>query len=265
MSWGAVVGGGISLIGSAMSSDKNGGAGTQSSSREPWAPIQPWLMTNALQGMGLQGQYMTQPFSPRQQAAYDNSYAQSDYVRELIPSLLGQMQQQPLGFDPANPLARPKAWDWNAIGDGANGLGQRSVLNAAAAPAEQKKEESLGDFIQQNDVLSGMNMTGQSSSGGLLGSGGFGTFRYGMDVKPGTKEYRDMQEYFLMGGVDPNGLYGGAGGGQARAQDVYRQANPFYSHPIFGGSIYGGAPGEAEGPSSGAPGGAASAGPGGTF
>jgi len=269
MPWGAAIGAGIGLLSDSMQSDKNGGAGTQQQSKEPWAPLQPWLLSNAMTGIGLQGQYQAQPFSPQQQAAYDNSYAQGDYMRGLIPSLLGQMQEQPVGFDPANPLARPKAWDWKATaGNGANGLGQRSVLDAkpAPAPAAQPKDDSpLGQFMQQNDVLSGMNMTGQNASGGLLGSGGYGSFRYGQDVKPGTREYRDMQEYFLMGGVDPNGLYGGAGGGQSRAQDLYRQTNPRYSHPLFGGGIYGGAPGEGEGPSSGAPGGAASAGPGGTF
>lgn len=264
MSWGAVIGGGIALAGNMMSDDKNGGAGTQTQSKEPWAPAQPWLMQNLMQGQLLQNQYTAQPFSPRQQAAYDNSYAQSDYMRDLVPSLLGQMQDQPVGFDPANPLARPKAWDWNALAGTGNGLGQRSLREIAdAAPA--KNEPSLSDFMQQNDVLSGMNMTGQTASGGLLGSGGYGAFRYGMDVQPGTKEYRDMQEYFLMGGVDPNGKYGGLGGGQGRAASVYQQANPFYSHPIFGSAMHGGAPGEAEGPSSGAPGGAASSGPGGTF
>jgi hypothetical protein len=253
MSWGAVVGAGVGLIGSAMSSDKGGGAGTQSQSKEPWAPAQPWLMQNLLQGQQLQNQYTAQPFSQQQQAAYDNSYAQGDYMRELIPSLLGQMQSQPVGFDPANPLARPKAWDWNATG---GGLGQRSVLDARAAPSAAPPAKERGEFMQQADVLSGMNMTGQTPTG-LLGSGGYGSFRYGMDVQPGTQAYRDMSEYFANGGLDPNDRYGRG------AQ--YKNPN---SHPLaymWSGGLMGGAPGEGEGPSSGAPGGAASAGPGGTF
>lgn len=268
MPWGAAIGAGIGLLSDSMQSDKNGGAGSQSSSKEPWAPLQPWLLSNAMTGMGLQGQYQAQPFSPQQQAAYDNSYAQSDYMRDLVPSLLGQLGGQPVGFDPANPTARQTPWDWSGTGKGgAPNLNQQSVLNAkpAPAPAAQGDESPLGQFMQQGDVLSGMNMTGQNASGGLLGSGGYGSFRYGQDVKPGTQAYRDMSEYFAMGGVDPNGLYGGVGGGQSRAQDLYRQTNPRYSHPLFGGGIYGGAPGEGEGPSSGAPGGGASAGPGGTF
>lgn len=265
MAW---IGAAIGAVGGLLSSsgDKNGGAGTQQQSKEPWGPIQPWLLSNALQGIEMQGRYMDQPFSPQQQAAYDNTYRQSDYVRELIPSLLGQMQQQPVGFDPANPLARPKAWDWNAMGGGGskNGLGQQSLLDVEPAAVKPKAESPLGEFMQQNDVLSGMNMSsfdGQT----MLGSGGYGSFKYGMDVKPGTPAYRDMQEYFLLGGVDPNNKYGK--GDQGQALGVYRQANPRYSHPLFDQWRVGhqGAPGDAEGPSSGAPGGAASAGPGGTF
>jgi hypothetical protein len=258
MSWGAVIGAGAGLLGSAMSSsgDKNGGAGTQSQSKEPWAPAQPWLLSNIVQGQNLQNQYTANPFSPKQQAAYDNSYAQGDYMRSLIPGLLGQMQDQPMGFDPANPLARPKAWDWNALGGGGNGLGQRSLSDAAARATPAKEEPKLADFLQQGDVLSGATMSsfdGQT----MLGNGGYGSFRYGMDVKPGTKEYRDMSEYFAMGGMDPNNQYGRG--------DQYK--NP-KAHPLsymWTSGLMGGAPGESEGPSSGAPGGAASAGPGGTF
>lgn len=212
MSWGAVitVGGGL-LAGAMSDGDKNGGAGTQTQSKQPWAPAQPWLMQNLLQGQQMQNQLTAEPFSPRQRAAYDNSYAQSDYMRDLIPSLLGQMQDQPVGFDPANPLARPKAWDWNALAGTGKGLGQRSVLDEAAQSAAPKKEESLGDFIQQNGVVSGMNMTGTSPTG-LMGNGGFGAFKYGMAApKAGTKEYRDMSEYFANGGADPNNYYGRAG------------------------------------------------------
>lgn len=208
MSWGAVIGAGAGLLGSALSSDKNGGAGTQTQSKEPWAPAQPWLLSNIVQGQGLQNQYAAQPFSPKQQAAYDNSYAQSDYMRGLVPSLLTQLQGQPIGFDPSNPTAKPKAWDWNALAGGA--LGQRSVANATAAPAPAPAQQSLGDFVQQNGVVSGMNMTGMSDSG-LLGNGGYGSFKYGMPTpKAGTQAYRDMTEYFNYGGADPNNYYGRA-------------------------------------------------------
>lgn len=267
MPWGAAVGAGIGLLGDAMKSDKNGGAGTQTQSKEPWAPAQPWLLSNIVQGQAMQNQYAAQPFSPKQQAAYDNSYAQSDYMRGLIPSLLNQLQGQPIGFDPSNPTAKQKAWDWNALADGA--LGQRSVANATA-PAPAPAQASLADFMQQNDVLNGANATGMGA-GGLLGSGGYGTFKYGMAMpKAGTQEYRDMNAYFANGGYDPNNIYGKqaetAFAANAHNTNPNSLWNPNAGAWYAPGGLFGyGAPGEGEGPSSGAPGGAASSGPAGTF
>lgn len=259
MSWGAVIGAGAGLLGSAMSSDKNGGAGTQTQSKEPWAPAQPWLLSNIVQGQNLQNQYAAQPFSPKQQAAYDNSYAQSDYMRGLVPSLLNQLQGQPIGFDPSNPTAKPKAWDWNALADGA--LGQRSVANATAAPAAAPAQQNLGDFMQQNGVVSGMNHSSWDGTT-MLGGGGYGSFKYGMPTpQPGTQAYRDMSAYFANGGADPNGYYGATGSKPYADPNV----NPLARLWTSGGLLGAGAPGEGEGPSAGAPGGAASSGPAGTF
>lgn len=221
MSWGAVVGAGVGLLGSAMSSDKNGGAGAQSqtSSKEPWAPAQPWLLRNLVQGQALQDQYTAQPFSPKQQAAYDNSYAQSDYMRQLVPSLLGQMGNQGVGFDANNPLAKPKAWDWTAgLGSGAPNLGPQSVGGAQATPSAAPPAQQGGDFMQQGygDPQLEKYMQG---GGDLLGNsvfidpsqytGKFGSFKYGDAMpQPGTQGYKDMNDYFAYGGQDPMNKYG---------------------------------------------------------
>lgn len=227
MPWGAAVGAGISLIGQQMQSDKNGGAGTQTNSKEPWLMAQPWLLSNMSQGQALQDKYTAQPFSPQQRAAYDNSYALTDYGRALVPSLLNQMQGQQVGFDKANPTAKQKAWDWNAVlGDGSNGLGQKSVANAkdpAAEPAAAKKSDFvnldvtnpnnayIGGLLQQNGAAGnsyqdqGLLAELQKSAGGA----GYGDFKYGMAMpKAGTQAYRDMQEYMAYGGADPYNLYG---------------------------------------------------------
>ncbi|WP_431107575.1 hypothetical protein [Variovorax paradoxus] len=209
MPWGAAIG----AIGGIISADKQsggGGGGSQQSSSEPWMMAQPWMLQNIMQGQSLQNQYTAKPFSAQQEAAYDNSYALNDYVRELVPGLLGQLGGQQVGFDKTKPNARPDAWNWSGLlSDNAPDLGQQSVRNArpAAAPADAPAKQGGGDFLQQEEVLNGANMSsfdGQT----MLGGGGYGSFRYGMDVKPGTKEYRDMSEYFAMGGLDPNDQYG---------------------------------------------------------
>lgn len=215
MPWGAAVGAGIGLLGDAMKEDRNGGAGTKNSSAEPWVFAQPFLLQNIAQGQALQNEYAARPFSARQQRAYENQYALSDYGRQLVPSLLGQMQGQPVGFDKKNPTARPKAWDWNSL---ASGMGQRTISDVVE-PTPAKKEEAkefrqqdMGYTPQQQALIdSGRSpwLLGETQfvqSGGInggLGNGGYGSYVYGSTPQPGTQAYRDMAEYFLMGGNDP--------------------------------------------------------------
>lgn len=117
MTWGAVAGAAVGVVGSAMSSgggsQTNGGAGTQTQTKEPWAAAQPWIMNNLQQGQNLQNAYTAQPFSQLQNDAYTNQGNQSAYMRQAIPSLLGQIGSQQVGFDRNNPNARPTAFNFN--------------------------------------------------------------------------------------------------------------------------------------------------------
>ena len=221
MPWGAAIGAVGAIASASMANDKNGGAGASTQSKDPWMQATPWIMNNMQQGQNLQNQLTAQPFSQQQQQAYNNSYAQSDYMRNLVPSLLGQMQNQQVGFDRSNPTAREKAWDWAGLmGSGTpnvSGAGSGSMQQAAAAQAaidaanRNKTPADAGTFVNQSDILNGTNMSGlsQNAIGGLLGTGKYGAFTYGMNMPtPGTQAYRDMSEYFANGGGDPNNLYG---------------------------------------------------------
>ncbi|MET3390636.1 hypothetical protein ABIC33_001259 [Variovorax sp. 1140] len=225
------------VINNLMSDGGGGGGGSsQQSSSEPWAMAQPWMLSNIVSGMNIQNGLTANPFSPQQQAAYDNSYALNDYMRNLVPSLLGQIGGQQVGFDPNNPDARPKAWNWaGLLSEGDPNLGQRSVLNAKppAAAADTTPKQS-DNFMQQGDVLNGMNRTGQNPDGSLIGAGGYGSFKYGMPTpQPGTQAYRDMSEYFANGGADPNNLYGR----QASAYQL-QPANPLSALWTSGGGFF---------------------------
>lgn len=215
MPWGAAIGAVGSIAASSMASDKNGGAGTATNTKEPWLLAQPWIQSNMAQGQALQQSLADQPFSAEQLAAQRNIYGQSDYMRGLVPSLLNQLQGQQVGFDRSNPSSvGQKAWDWNLLGSANNGgLSQESVANPAALPVKPKAEEEA-KFMDQGDMLSGGNMSSLSPNaiGGLLGTGKYGTWTYGMNVpKAGTQEARDMSAYFANGGSDPNNLYGKGG------------------------------------------------------
>lgn len=225
MSWGAVAGAAVGVIGNQLGKDKNGGAGTTKATKEPWGITAPILSNMAQQGSDLNARYQATPFNQQQQQAFANQYAQSDYMRGLVPSLLGQIQGQQLGFDSSNPTAKPTAFNWDATGGllggsggGLAGGGNMSAANAADAAARQQPTASPsgwswdGKFQSQDDVLSGLNFTGHDAGGNLVGTGGFGSWQYGAAAKPGTDTYRDMQEYFLRGGGDPNNVRGVPGG-----------------------------------------------------
>lgn len=260
MPWGAAAGAAIGLIGDSMNKDKNGGAGSQSQSKEPWAAAQPWLQDNILIGQGYQKEYMTQPFNARQQAALDNTYAQGDYMRGLVPSLLGQMQGQPLGYNKSNPDARAKAYDWGATAGGL--MGQRSVAGAQDAPRAAAPAAPVDDrkFVNQGLLTQNWNNTGGGNSDEVLHAqinpqtpigqaGSFGDFTYGMPMpKPGTKAYKDMSDYFAYGGADPLGRYGRGGGG-----GLLQYAGGFGAADGGGGSV-GGSP-ASDGSGGGTPGG----------
>jgi hypothetical protein len=247
MTWGYIGGAAVGVVGNALlnsnkgSSQTAGGAGTTTDTKAPWAAAQPWIQQNMAQGQALQNQYANQPFNLQQQQAFNNQYAQSDYMRQLVPSLLSQMQGQPVGFNRADPTAKPAAWNWglSGSGSGANlGLGGADAVGSmqaaqaaqAAADAAAKKKPS-GDFTQFNgnpmagyyaafmspETMSLMTDQGKGvksafqSALGDAGGAGYGAFKYGSAMpEKGTQAYRDMNEYFNYGGNDPYNLYGRA-------------------------------------------------------
>lgn len=231
MPWGVAASVAGAAVTSAMSdkgSKSNGGAGTQTATKEPWAAAQPWILNNMQTGQALQNQYAAQPFNAQQQQAYQNQGNQSNYMRAVVPSLLGQMSGQQLGFDRSNPNARPAAFNFNGTGSDGSGQGgllglltstPQSAVNLNPAPQAQ----AAGNFTQQTQsadpaqqymsiLRAGMTPEQMAKNGidPMAGmNGGYGSFKYGSAMpQAGTKEYRDMQEYKLNGGVDPYNLYG---------------------------------------------------------
>lgn len=170
MPWGAAVGAAIGLVGDSMS-DKNGGAGASTATKEPWAEAAPWLKNLLAQGQTLNDQYTATPFNAQQQQAFGNMANQSAYMQQLVPGLLSQMSGQPTGYDRANPTARPQAFNFNGLlsenpggsmsqQSGMQGgllglLGGGSAINSsmmpmAAAPQQQAAAPAAAASVSQN-------------------------------------------------------------------------------------------------------------------
>lgn len=242
MTWGAVAGAAVGVVGSALTSgggsQTNGGAGTQTQSKEPWAAAQPWIMNNLMQGQNLQNSYTASPFNAQQQAAYGRMGNQTAYMGSLVPSLLGQISGQQLGYNRSNPNARPTAYNFDGntgMGSGTSAPGSSSpggllsmltsgnntAANASLNPiaAQQPAAATPGAFVQQDMGDPQLQATIARTGGGLLGNqlyvdpsqykGAYGSFKYG-DPMPqaGTQAYKDMNDYFAYGGADPMNMYG---------------------------------------------------------
>lgn len=252
MSWGAVAGAAVGVVGSALSDSGGGGGGqTASQSKQPWMPATPWLMNNLASGQRLQSQYEAQPFNAQQQQAYQNQANQGAYMRAAVPNLLRQMQGQQLGFDRANPNARATAFNWDGLmsaakeGEAARAqqgglldmLNSGGAVNSSLTPmAEPPKKQDDGTFLQQDMGYTptqqrlldeGRNpwMMGYTQALGGQGSsnGSYGAYRYGDQVQPGTPAYRDMMEFFMRGGNDPLGI--APGGLGIKRMGPYGDAN----------------------------------------
>lgn len=262
MPWGAAIGALGSVAAASMS---GGGGGGGESSTTPFFAGIPNLVKNANYANELQGSYMSEPFNSQQQAAANNIFAQSDYMRSLVPGLLSQIQMQPLGYDRANPSARPRAYDWsglmNSSADTAQqGLGllanssnnsmvraqQEADARAAAAAAAQPAQQGpVSQAFRQAYLPPGMaavtNTTYKALGGALSpermqasGNGGYGAFQYGMNVKDIMADPRleaDARMYFALGGEDPFDVYEGAymAADRRRALEDQRRADQIWN------------------------------------
>ena len=125
---GAIAG---SLIGGLLGGQS--GQATSMVDKSPWAPAAPWLTNNLKSGEALQNYYSANPFSAAQQGAYNNSFGLSNAYRSALPGLLTQMSQN-TGFDPANPLQKPKGYDFSQLAQGFGNLGFSPVQPTYGAP-----------------------------------------------------------------------------------------------------------------------------------
>lgn len=94
-----------SLLG-AIAGAADGGDKQQTSSRDPWAPAQPFLKQQLDQGQALATQYQQQPFSASQQTAYGNLGGLLDTINKNAGGLLGGFNAAASGannYDRSNP------------------------------------------------------------------------------------------------------------------------------------------------------------------
>ena len=106
-----------------------GGNKTETVSKEPWGPAQDLLKSQIYNTGQLQNYYQQNPFSPMQQAAYRNAFAQNDSMRAAAPGVLQRLSSNQY-FDRGQPLQRPQAFDFTPKANDSLGLsGNKQALS----------------------------------------------------------------------------------------------------------------------------------------
>jgi len=72
MAWTAVAGAATASLGGALLNSGTTSGSTDTTSRAPWAPAQPWLQNNINTGQNLQDYYQSHPLNSMQQQGYQN-------------------------------------------------------------------------------------------------------------------------------------------------------------------------------------------------
>lgn len=160
---------GGALLGGLLGGDDSGGS--QTSERTPWAPAQDWLKSNITLGQKLQNQYMDNPFSDQQQAAFSNAFGMSDAYRAMLPQLMGGLNQGQ--FDRRNPLQRPQSFNFAGFNPQMSQMGgyrptnqvQQARAQIPATPVAAQAAPFYLDFSRSDN-------SGGGDYGGDFGDGG---------------------------------------------------------------------------------------------
>ena len=129
MSWAAVAGAGVGLLGTMMAPKNQSSTNT----KEPWAPAQAFMAGNLARGQQLQDFYQQNPFSNAQKAAYGNQFALSDQYRQMMPQLAAGLNRGQ--FDRSNPTARPTQTQFSAPNLGMSSLQASNPFAADQMPS----------------------------------------------------------------------------------------------------------------------------------
>ena len=148
-----------------------GGQDSQATStREPWAPAQPWLKDIINRGQAMQNYYAANPFNAQQQQSYNNTFSDLNAFRnQMAPSLMGMANALSTPYQ-RTPPSRPgmgmytRAQQRPAMPVNIFGGGQQSTQYApvdwqqqmpqqVANPAPQINVPELIQQLQQQGLL----------------------------------------------------------------------------------------------------------------
>lgn len=217
---GAVVGG---LMGG------DGGGGSQTQSKEPWAPaIKP--LTNSLNtGQDLERYYQKNPFNRLQQQGYQNLFSDLDMFRnQLAPSMMGfanQMMQSDYRRGPRNSQMEAM----QGMGGGGYGGGMGSGMQTNMKQPMMMSQGGDGVYDTKPMQMGGGGLMGAIGQAGQMQRGDMsGGQSFGAGMRGGMASYDQQGLLAALGQAGVGGPFQAPSSGSYGLLD-FMEVNPFTS------------------------------------
>jgi hypothetical protein len=144
---------------------------TQTANKEPWAPAQDLLKSQIYNTGQLQNYYQQNPFSPMQQAAYRNAFAQNDAMRAAAPGVMQRLSSNQY-FDRGQPLKMPQAFDFAPKANNSLGLDGNSQALSPLLDSLFSNPYTNGAIKPMTPLVPAMGANTMTAADGQGGQGG---------------------------------------------------------------------------------------------
>lgn len=167
----------VSTLAGALLGGGSSGGGTQTASKEPWGPAQPWLQNQITTGQNLQNYYQAHPLNSMQQQGYQNLAGSLDNWNSNVAPALQSVANRLMGSNYSRTIGQqnyqqPSAGGYGQMQAMRPGIQQMSPAQMPQGQGMQQQMQMpmglLGPAVQQQFQQPQMDVTQGYTPYGLL-------------------------------------------------------------------------------------------------
>lgn len=191
---------------------------TQTQSRDPWGPAQPWLRQNLQTGQNLQGYYQQNPFNQLQRTSYQNIAGDIDNFRNNINPGLMDFANRLMGTNysrqggPSSGSGGGSRSSGQALqgGGGQSGGGDMASMFDMMMQDRGQPNAQMGDLdsviravsaLQPGQALATGSQSMQSTKPMQMGGGRSGPFTAAPSQSYGLIDWKEMNPFTATNGI----------------------------------------------------------------
>lgn len=191
---------------------------TQTQSRDPWGPAQPWLRQNLQTGQNLQGYYQQNPFNQLQRTSYQNIAGDIDNFRNNINPglmdfanrLMGTNYSRQGGPSSGSGGGSRSSGQSSQGGGGQSGGGDMASMFDMMMQDRGQPNAQMGDLdsviravsaLQPGQALATGSQSMQSTKPMQMGGGRSGPFTAAPSQSYGLIDWKEMNPFTATNGI----------------------------------------------------------------